>query len=383
LREPIGYFGKEFFNCKSAKDRILGVQKMMIKTNCKFYRGDKPCLFHKEKKVVCETCSHYVKLGKRLLIIKLGSLGDVIRTTPLLRKLKDVFPEAEISWLTQYQEALSSEYVDNILEVNLENITWLTANSFDWLINLDKAKLAISLSKLVKAKKKSGFGMDKYGKCAPVERKGQNKWLTGIDDTLGKANDKNYLEEIFQISGFRFNREEYIIPRSNLQVKHNWDINNAGKVIGLNTGSGPLWKSRRWPQRYWIELAKKLRNAGCEVILLGGELEDFSNRIIASESGAKYFGNFNLSEFTELVDRCDLIVTGVTMCLHLAIGLKKKVVALNSAFNKNEFYLYERGVILEPEIECGCYYAEECPRQCMNFLTVEKVNETVWLLLNK
>lgn len=356
---------------------------MLIRTDCKYYRGDKPCDFHKKNKISCVDCNYYEKLKQRILIIKLGSLGDVIRTTPLLRKLKNAFPNAEISWLTDYPQALPRSYVDNILEADFKNTIWLMANSFNWLINLDKEKLAISLAKLIKAKRKSGFISDKFGKCTPTaDRKSQEKWLSGIDDELSRTNSKSYPEEIFAMCGLVFDNEEYIVEYKS-EADNKWDIDFNRKVIGLNTGSGPLWKARRWPREYWVTLAKRLKTDGYEVIILGGQQEDDANREIASLSGAKYFGYFDLNDFTKLVDQCELIVTCVTMCLHLAIGLKKKVILLNSTFNKNEFYLYNRGVILEPDVKCNCYYAEECPKECIKSLSVDKVYKNIQLFINK
>lgn len=357
---------------------------MLIRIDCRYYNGDTPCVYHKKNKTTCNNCRYYERIERRILIIKLGSLGDVIRTTPLLRKLKKIFTKAEISWLTNFPQALPVGYIDNILEPDLKNIIWLTANSFDWMINLDKSRFAIALTKLIYAKKKSGFGMDRLGKCMPFANKtGKDKWLSGIRDDFGRLSDKNYVEEIFAICGFKFQDEEYIIPRLTAKFSPNWPIDSRRRVIGLNTGSGPAWKARRWPQGYWVELAKRLHNDGYEVILLGGEQEHAANTNIANLSGAKYFGYFELKEFIELVDRCELVVTGVTMCLHLALGLKKKVILLNSTFNKNEFYLYNRGIILEPDIECDCYYAEECPKECMKYLSVDKVYNNILLFINK
>jgi heptosyltransferase-2 len=294
-----------------------------------------------------------------------------------------MFPEAEISWLTNYPEAIPVHYVDNILEADFKNATWLMANYFDWLINIDKDKFAISLAKLIKARKKTGFIPDKFGKCVPTaDKKGVEKWLSGINDELSKINRKSYPEEVFAMCGFDFNNEEYIVECEPQNI-NKWAIDFNRKVIGLNTGSGPLWKARRWPDEYWIELAKRLKSEGYEIVLLGGEQEDDSNKKIARLSGAKYFGFFNLKEFTELVNQCELVVTCVTMCLHLAIGLKKKVILLNSTFNKNEFYLYNRGIILEPDIKCNCYYADECPNECMKSLSVDKVYKNVRLFINK
>jgi heptosyltransferase-2 len=76
-----------------------------LKTNCRQFRGDLPCSPHKQHGVHCveqdgSDCKYYDPVGPRILIIKLGALGDVIRTTPLLLRLKKNEPSAEIWWLT-------------------------------------------------------------------------------------------------------------------------------------------------------------------------------------------------------------------------------------------------------------------------------------------
>ena len=90
---------------------------------------------------------------------------------------------AEITWLTYTPEVLSSEWIDNIIDVTIENIEWVKNNRFDWLINLDKDRLAISLAKSINAVKKSGFTMDEFGRCAPFGTSAEeHKWSTGIWD---------------------------------------------------------------------------------------------------------------------------------------------------------------------------------------------------------
>jgi len=353
---------------------------MNIKTDCRLYKGDIPCKPHKEFGVHCEDCVYYKKTSINVLIIKLGAIGDIIRTTPLIRKLRNVHPDANIYWLTYSPEILSSDWVDNIVSVNSENLEIIKAIHFDWLINLDKDKIAIALTKTIEAEKKSGFTMDKFGNAQPISNKAEeHKWITGIFNDISKQNTKHYVQEIFEICGFNFNDEEYI-----LEIKdknYNWDINKSKKVIGLNTGCGGRWISRLWPDDYWVELAKKLISDGSEVVFLGGEQEHEKNLMLSKKSGGKYFGHFNLENFILLINECNLIVTAVTMAMHIAVGLKKKLVLFNNIFNKKEFYLYGRGEILEPEFECDCYYSAICPNNCMQYIYPHKVIETISKLI--
>lgn len=345
---------------------------MLIKTDCRFYKGDIPCKPHKEFGVHCKDCTYYKQISLNILIIKLGAVGDVIRTTPLLRKIREDNPNANIFWLTYSPEILSSDWVDNILNVNTENIQIIKSIRFDWLINLDKDKLAIALAKSIEADKKTGFMMDKFGNTQPISNKAEeNKWLTGIFNDISRQNKKHYVQEIFEICGFNFKDEEYILEI--ISNKSNWDIDRRKKVIGLNTGCGGRWTSRLWLNEYWIELASKLKKNDYEVIFLGGELEHEKNLMLSEKSGGKYFGHFRLDKFISLVNECNLVVTAVTMAMHIAMGLKKKTIIFNNIFNRNEFYLYGRGEILEPDPKCDCYYSPVCPHESMNNILPQRV----------
>jgi heptosyltransferase-2 len=349
---------------------------MIIHEDCSFFKGDIPCKPHKEFGYHCEDCPLYKKISNRILIIKLGAIGDVIRTTPLLRKLREEFPSSQINWLTYSSDILSSNWVDRILNVSVENIELIKNIEFDWLINLDKDALAISLTNSISAKKKSGFTIDKFGHAMPIyTMPEEHKWLTGLFDDLNKENTKHYVQEIFDICGYEFNKEEYILEEES--SGREWNINKTKKVIGLNTGCGGRWTSRLWPTEYWIKLSEDLLSDGYEVILLGGEREDEKNKLIQKESGAKYFGFFPLKIFMNLLNHCDTIVTAVTMAMHLAIGLKKNLILFNNIFNKNEFFLYGRGKILEPDFKCNCYYSPTCQNNCMQYLFPDEVFKNI------
>jgi heptosyltransferase-2 len=154
------------------------------------------------------------------------------------------------------------------------------------------------------------------------------------------------------------------------------------KIVGLNTGCGGRWTSRLWPEPNWIQLAKRLKKAGYFPLMLGGEQEHRKNLKLARLSGATYLGHFPMKQFMSEVNQCDLVVTAVTMAMHLAIGCKKKVVLFNNIFNKHEFELYDRGEILEPDFTCTCFYSQTCPNNCMQYLSVNRVYDACVRLLS-
>jgi len=356
-----------------------------LKTDCWYFRGDVPCQPSKLYNVTCNNCAYYKNYTGRILIIKLGAAGDVIRTTPLLFPLKKYFPNHKVFWLTYHIDLLpqkSSICVDEPLLMNIQNILFLQQTEFDILINLDKDREALALASKINAKTKYGFYL-KDGICYPLSSNSQHKYLTGIFDEISKANTKNYLQEIFEICGYTYSGEEYILELDDSFDK-SFNINKSKKIIGLNTGCGSRWSSRLWSDNHWIKLIELLLKNNYEVVLLGGEYEDLKNRNLAELTNAKYFGHFPIKTFLHLINKCDLIVTQVTMALHIAIGLKKKIVLMNNIFNSKEFELFGRGIIIQPRKECKCYYSQKCINKeynCMDFLYPEDVFNSINKLL--
>ncbi len=342
-----------------------------VKTDCRHFKGDIPCNPHKEHGVQCERCDYFDPVEKRFLIIKLGAIGDVIRTTALLRRIWQLHAHAEIWWLTRTPGIVPSK-VDYILNFDLSSVLILRQTPFDVIYNLDKDKEACALMNTLTGKEKRGFCLIN-GKAAPIDRLAEHKFLTGIWDDLSKKNKKSYQEEIFEICDLTFSGEEYILDIG--REDYDWPIAENKKVVGLNTGCGSRWTSRLWRDGNWVRLAGLLLKEGYEVLLLGGEEEHEKNSAIAGLSQAKYFGYFSLQKFISLVDRCDLVVSAVTMAMHIVIALKKKLILFNNIFNPYEFELYNRGEIIEPGIECKCFYKGTCTEKikCMDTITPEKV----------
>lgn len=353
------------------------VNGQVVHIDCRHFRGDVPCRPNKEQGYHCGSCPVYAPAEKKILIIKLGAIGDVIRTTPLLRRLRVEYPQARITWLTHTPAILPREEVDEILKFDLAAVLYLQQTSFDILYNLDKDKEACALYNSIWAHVKYGYCLEN-GMAFPANDLANHKYLTGIFDDLSLANKKSYVAEIFDICGWEFQGEEYIFD--NHQDKgFQWDLNRSKPLIGLNTGCGDRWTTRLWSEEKWVALIGLLQQQGYQVVLLGGEQEDGRNRQLSSQTGAAYFGYFRLEQFINLMYQMDVIVTQVTMAMHIAIALQKQLVLMNNIFNPYEFELYGRGAIVQPEKACACFYRGSCQfgTSCMEDLAPEKVLQQV------
>ena len=262
-----------------------------MKYDCRYFQGHIPCKPNKEYDVQCDDCSYYEKdssaiihLDTRdsllneiysicdfnesksddsepaipskhtsILFIKLGAIGDVIRTTPLLERFRHEYGNCHFTWVTHSPQVIPVEEVDLIYKWDSNSVKKIVDQDYDVAINLDKDKEACMLLSLVDAKRKFGFLWQK-GHIDTATDNAEHKLVTGFFDHISKRNRKNYLQEIFEICHFNFNGEEYKI---NLDEKLNciWqqkinELSQGKTIIGLNTGCGLRWKTRLWPSDY-------------------------------------------------------------------------------------------------------------------------------------
>ncbi len=357
-----------------------------VKFDCKYFKGYIPCKPNKEENVECVTCKHYKPWDKKILIIKLGAMGDVIRTTPLVIRYRKMFGDVHFTWLTLFPDVLPKEDIQDIYTPDAVSLLKIQEREFDIAINLDKDEEACMLLDRVSAKEKYGFTW-KNGHLNAATPAANHKIMTGLFDHISIKNTKSYLEEIFEICHLDFQNEEYLL-NYNKSIAAKWkDIfakkANGRKVVGLNTGCGNRWQTRLWPDEYWTKFINSLNEKDILPVLLGGSQEDEKNSKLANETHAWYPGTFSLEEFISLTANLDAVVTQVSMMMHIAVGHKTPMVLMNNIFNRHEFEMYGRGVIVEPESGCDCYFGNSCKREksCMYDMKPETIHSELLKLL--
>jgi heptosyltransferase-2 len=122
-----------------------------FKADCLHFKGHIPCTPHKQHGYHCTDCVAYTPVSKRILIIKLGAIGDVIRTTPLVVKYKKLYPNCKITWLSWTPDILPAKEIDEILKWDMNSVLYVQQATWDIAINLDKEKEAGALLKVIEA----------------------------------------------------------------------------------------------------------------------------------------------------------------------------------------------------------------------------------------
>ncbi len=310
----------------------------------------------------------------RGVIIKLGAAGDVLRTTPLLRWLRENRPNFEILWITHSPELLPAGTCEAVKPTALV-MARLERTQWDFCWNLDKDLEACVLADVCNSPVKLGFSL-KDGVPWFANDGAAHKFATGVDDEYSRQNTKSYPQEIFELLGLPWGGQDYWLrePNATAQAAAS-KILPGGGWIGLNTGAGGRWPTRLWPEDRWKELASAIAAAGWKPVYLGGPEEHEKNQRFARDSGHQYAGLNDMETFYALVARCDVLVTAVTQAMHLGIASRVPLVLFNNIFNPAEFELYGRGSIIGPDKKCDCFYAAKCTtgRNCMTEISVEPV----------
>jgi ADP-heptose:LPS heptosyltransferase len=320
----------------------------------------------------------------RILLIKLGALGDVLRTTPLLEGLRKKYPGCEITWLVdaRHRGVLERNAAINRLESLADGIGAWRSAQFDLAINLDKEPEALDAFAAANAKSKLGFGRNAQGELCGANPESEYAYQLGIDDDLKfRRNRKSYQQICFEQLGLEFRQEEYIFsPGSEefQQAKRQLarSASNSTCLVGVNTGSGTRFAGKRLPDESYKTLCEKLSNElGVTVLLLGGEDEVARNKWIEKNAKAPVVnaGSHPIGVFAGIVKACDLVITGDTTALHIAVAMRVPVLAYFASTCAQEIELYGRGRKIVSAIECSPCYKKICPidEQCMKDMDVD------------
>lgn len=375
------------------------MKNLPLYTDCQNFPLDRPCTYHKESGIHCRECRRYVPLAapsktvRKILIIKLGAMGDVLRTTFLLEGLKEKYPRAEITWIVAPQSTAVLEgnpRIGRIWPMEKDVISKLALEKFDVAVNMDLSPESLGLATLANAGKRIGYWLDGR-RGVKASNAAARQWLgmSAFDD-LKKKNTQTYQRWMSRIAELpRADYEIYVpLKRSSLAKARAFAAKHrlSGKtVIGINPGAGKRWKLKKWTDAGFKAIIRRCEQEGFAVLLLGGpEEKELLAKLAKTSRAVVNAGTDNaLPDFFALVNLCDLLITGDTMAMHAALGLKKKVVSIFGPTSAPEIELYGRGAKIVSPAPCVCCYRMKCnvKPDCMQRIKPDAVWNGVQRLL--
>ena len=314
-------------------------------------------------------------------------MGDVLRTTCLLPGLREKYPGAEILWLTRARARdlfLNNRFVSEVWTVEDDALARLGVERFDLVINPDADKLAAALAAAAGSKARLGMTLDERGCVLPANPEAIEWLQMGAFDELKKKNTKTYQQILYEMCGMTYARQRIVLETT--RAEREWageflslaGVREGERVIGLNLGCAERWKRKRWTEEHLLAFAGQVLSLpGFRLLLIGGPFErELIGRMLSGlPRGVVSSGHDRtLRELAALVGECAAVITGDTLCLHIACALDVPVVALFGPTSAAEIELYGNG---EKIVAKGCHtcYLTDCAvtPNCMETITPDEV----------
>lgn len=325
---------------------------------------------------------------KKILVIRLSSIGDIVLTSPVVRCLKQQVPVAEVHFAVKKQflpVVSANPYIDkiHIFEGDLKSFAReLRQERFDYIVDLHQNFRSWYIrSRLCLPSK--GFRKLNF-----------RKWLL----TRFKVNlmpDIHVVDRYFTATehlGIRNDGKglDYFIPEEEEydpgQLPHEFEKGFIAFVVGAKH------TTKRLPEHKIVEICQQLQKP---VVLLGGQ-EDIhrADEIIArvGENVHSLCGKLSLNQSASLVRQADAVITHDTGLMHIAAAFRKKIVSVwgNTVPEfgmspympdnpENSVIVEVKGLHCRP---CSKIGYEQCPKKhfrCMEEIDVREVIRTVGL----
>lgn len=280
---------------------------------------------------------------KKVLLVRFDVLGDTVMSLALAADLKELFPDISISFATTPESATIATlcpYIDEIIEADAPAIThiqtgwrpdkWLAFGELMTKIRDQHFDIAISLygplsgtiTGFSGAKWRIGYGSEASTGHFDVALSGKRsegtkheiEWVRG----LSMADDIELANDLIEI------------PESECLWAESVLSECATEVIALHPGAR-TGDAKRWPTKFWRQLAERLDRAHFHLITVGSSEEiQVAENILRglSEKNRQLAGSTSIPQLAAILSKVDLFVSGDSGPLHLASSLGTPVVGI-------------------------------------------------------
>jgi heptosyltransferase-2 len=336
---------------------------------------------------------------KKIGVWQTAFLGDAVLTLPLLRALKDRYPDAEIHFFVRAGVQSVFEGQPEIAQVRpfakrgtqkslnaAVRLGWeIGREGFDLWISTHTSLRSALVAGATGIKRRIGYNRPWYNRVAYTET---------VDRRFGELAEIERLMELVRPLGINGPAPEarLVLPGKAVQVAdHFWETFGFDRpVLGIHPGS--TWPTKCWPVEYFGEIVSRAANEGAHVLVFAGPGEEAVAAQVVDLAQAdpqrvtNLAGQLSLPELAAYLGRLDAYLTNDSGPMHLAWTQDVPLVALfGPTVEKLGFFprganstvLENDGLACRP---CGLHGPRKCPKdhfKCMRDLTPDRVWEAL------
>lgn len=328
----------------------------------------------------------------RILIIHTAFIGDIVLSTPLIKKLRDTYPKAEITYLTTPVGASilrNNPHLNHIIEYDKRGEHkgmkgfWAIAKK----LKMEAYNLVITPHRYLR----STFLTFLTG--APIRRGYDSAAASFLyNERVHYDKSKHEVEKLLSFvpkdEGKRYEIE--IFP-TELEVEKVDKLLEKRREKVVVVAPGSKWFTKKWPLEYFNRVIKELeKREDTTVVIVGGKEEMFFNMPLANTT-IDLRGKTTLLELAEVIRRADIVLTNDSSPIHIASAFPNvRILALFGPtvekfgffpWSKNSEVFQVKGLECRP---CSIHGGDSCPKKhfkCMLDIKPEMVLERIESIL--
>jgi heptosyltransferase-1 len=331
----------------------------------------------------------------RVLIVRLGALGDVVHAIPVAAALRRAFPAARIDWLVsaKHREILDRvPVIDRRLVINdrgdasggtslLSAIGELRRARYDVAIDLQGLIKSAVLARSSGAPRVIGFS-SRYAR----ERAARLFYTEAYDPGRGGLYDPRETRHVVDINlgvlsllGISAPAREFPIEDVDTDAARSAREQTGGRYALLNPGAA--WPNKRWPPERLAAIAAELRSRHglMSVVLWGPGEEALAAAVVAGAGGAAVLSpKTAIADLVALARRAALMVSGDTGPTHIAAALGTPIVGIYGPTRPaRNGPMSPLDVTVSRDEICQCHHLRKCrlDRMCLLDIEVAEVLE--------
>ena len=324
---------------------------------------------------------------QRLLVVRLGSLGDLVHTLPAVSALRRTFPEARIDWVVDRPHAPFLALVPVVTRaVVLGGRTAAAWFAIRRTLRAERYDVAIDFQGLIKSAvfaRMSGagrvIGFDRRALREPAAR-----WFYSERVDVGEG--QHVIQKNLRLAGaLGASADRLEFPLAPIDSPVLGALRDRGVDRFALVNPGAAWPNKRWPPASFGRLARALRDRHGlrSVVLWGpGEASLADDVVRASEGAAVTAPPTSISDLVALARAASLVISGDTGPLHIAAAVGVPAVALFGPTNTRRNGPWDDADIsISLYDRCDCHYERRCRRTvdqwCLGTIGVDAVAKAV------
>jgi heptosyltransferase-2 len=349
---------------------------------------------------VHELMSSYSNKYKRILIVRTDKVGDVILSTPVIKALRDAYPNAYIAIVVRpYTKFIveGNSYLDVIMLYDKDGKEKSGLGSFLFARKIARKKFDLAV--VLNPSNRSNLIPFLAGipKRVGYDRKLGFLLTDRIKDTKheGKKHEIEYNLDLIRHLGIEPKDKNTFIPinpeceKWAEQMFEKLRIKPEDTVVVLNPGASD--NSKIWPAENYAAAGDRLADKGYKVVILGGKADvRIAQEVIKHMRSPviEMVGNNNISQAASFLRRCSLFISTDTGPMHVASSIGVPVIAI---LGRNQPGLSptrwgphnKNSIVLHKDVGCIQCRAHNCKKEfhCLKAITVEDVVKSAETLL--